>query len=65
MYHGNMAKRSMIIIGRVANLSRARQCGKRCRSGMSTELHSLSTYSMVNTITENLLKASNSGPQRA
>src|SRR5262245_36154450 len=33
MYHGNVAKRSMIIIGRVANLSRARQCGKRCRSG--------------------------------
>ncbi len=52
----------MIIIGRDANLSRACQCGKRCSSGISTELHSLSTYSMVNTITEKALKASNHRP---
>ena len=52
----------MIIIGRSANFRRARQCGKRCSSGISTELHSRSTYSMVNTITEKMLKASNPGP---
>ena len=52
----------MIIIGLAAKFSRARQCGSRRSSGISTELHSRSTYSTVNTITEKVLKASNSGP---
>ena len=51
----------MIIIGRTANLSRARQGGRRFSNGISTELHSRSTYSTVKTITEKALKASNSG----
>ncbi len=57
-----MASTSMIIIGRSANLRRARQCGRRLSSGISTELHSLSTYSTLNTITEKVLKASSAAP---
>ena len=51
----------MIIIGRVANLSRACQRGSRLSIGISTELHTRKTYSTVNTITEKTLKTSNSG----
>jgi hypothetical protein len=36
--------------------------GRRRNSGMSTELHSRKTYSMVKTITEKVLKASSSDP---
>jgi hypothetical protein len=50
----------MIMIGRVANLSRARQCGRRESIGMSTALHTRSAYSIVNTNTENRLNAQNS-----
>ena len=52
----------MIIIGLVAKFSRARQCGMRRNNGISTQLHRRSTYSTVKTITEKVLKASNSGP---
>src|SRR6476469_4586171 len=60
-YQGRNASRSMIIIGRTANLSRARQGGRRFSTGISTQLHSRSTYSTVKTISEKASKASNSG----
>ena len=48
------------MMGRVANLSRARQRVSRLSIGISTELHTRKTYSTVNTITEKTLKISNS-----
>ena len=50
------------MIGRDANRSRARQRGIRLSIGISTALHRRNTYSMVKTITEKTLKASNYGP---
>ena len=49
------------MIGLSANRSLARQGGNRLSIGMSTALHSRSTYSMLNTITEKRLKAWKTG----
>ena len=46
------------MIGLSAKRSRARHGGSRLSIGMSTALHTLSTYSTVKTMTENTLKAS-------
>ena len=47
-------------MGRVANLSRARQRGSWFSIAISTEIYTRKTYSTVNTITEKTLKISNS-----
>ena len=52
----------MIIVGLIAKRSLACPRGGRLSIGISTALHTLSTYSMVNTITENTLNALNSHP---
>ncbi len=46
------------MIGRSANRSRARHGVMRLSIGISTALQTRSTYSMLNTITEKMLKAS-------